>query len=159
MPNPAWETSRVTHYRRVPSGYTVELLLGGSSLAHPVLHTVTAADITAGNVSLTVTAGDLGADGSKSLSAKFTDTAGNTSTTGALAITLDTAALPPSTPDLKTASDSGSSSTDNITNVTTPIFTGTAEGNATVKLFDGVTQIGSTTANNGGNWSITSSAL
>src|SRR5207248_9653441 len=46
-------------------GDTVQLLLGGSPLAHPVTHTVTAADLTAGNVSLTVTAGDLGSDGSK----------------------------------------------------------------------------------------------
>ncbi len=39
-----------------------------------------------------MTAGDLGADGSKSISAKFTDTAGNSSTTSALAVTLDTTA-------------------------------------------------------------------
>ena len=55
----------------------VQLLLGGSALAHNVLHTVTAADVTAGSVSLAVTAGDLGADGAKSITAKFTDAAGN----------------------------------------------------------------------------------
>src|SRR5207249_2581799 len=64
----------------VAVGDTVELLLCGSSLAHPVVHTITAADILAGSVSLTVTAGDLGTDGSKSIAAKFTDTAGNSST-------------------------------------------------------------------------------
>ena len=73
-------------------GDTVELLLGGSSLAHAVTHTITQADIDAGCVSLTVTAGDLGADGVKSIAARFTDTAGNTTTTGALAITLDATA-------------------------------------------------------------------
>src|SRR5205823_7263371 len=51
----------------VAVGDTVELLLGGSSLAPPVVHTITAADILAGSVSLTVTAGDLGTDGSKSI--------------------------------------------------------------------------------------------
>ena len=49
----------------VVAGDTVQLLLGGAALAHPVTHTITAADITAGSVSLTVTAGDLGADGTK----------------------------------------------------------------------------------------------
>ena len=47
----------------VAAGDTVQLLLGGSALAHPVTHTITAADIAAGSVSLMVTAGDLGADG------------------------------------------------------------------------------------------------
>ena len=76
----------------VAVGDTVELLLGGSALAHDVTHTVTAGDITAGSVSLTVTAGDLGTDGAKSITAKFTDAAGNTSTTAADVITLDTTA-------------------------------------------------------------------
>src|SRR5207245_7035362 len=44
------------------------------------------------SVTLTVTSGDLGADDSKLISAKFTDTAGNTSTTTALPITLDISA-------------------------------------------------------------------
>ena len=79
-----------------------------SALAHTVTHTITSADVTAGSVSLTVTAGDLGADGSKSISAKFTDAAGNTSTTSALAVTLDTTTPTGGTPDLVAASDTGS---------------------------------------------------
>ncbi len=75
----------------VAVGDTVQLLLGGSALAHNVTHTITAADITAGSVSLAVTAGDLGADGAKSITAKFTDAAGNSSTTAADVITLDSA--------------------------------------------------------------------
>src|SRR4029077_2073529 len=47
----------------VVAGDTVQLLLGGSALAHPVTHTITATDITAGSVRLTVTGGDLGAAG------------------------------------------------------------------------------------------------
>ena len=76
----------------VVAGDTVQLLLGGSPLAHPVTHTITAADVTAGSVSLTVVAGDLGADGSKAISAQLSDTFGNSSTTAALNITLDTTA-------------------------------------------------------------------
>ena len=76
----------------VAVGDTVQLLLGGSALAHPVSHTITSTDITNNSVSLTVTAGDLGSDGSKSITAQFTDAAGNTSTTAADVITLDTTA-------------------------------------------------------------------
>ena len=67
----------------------------------------------------------------------------------------------PSTPDMSSGSDSGTSSTDNITNVTTPTFSGTTEANATVRLYDtdGTTQLGTTTADGAGNWSITSTTL
>ena len=106
----------------VQAGDTVELKLGGGSLTHPVLHTITAGDVAAGSVQLTVTAGDLGADGTKSFTAVFADTAGNTSTTSALSITLDTTAPTGGTPDLIAASDTGSSNTDNLTRQTAPTF-------------------------------------
>ena len=76
----------------VVAGDTVQLLLNGLPLAHPVVHTVTAGDIGAGSVSLAVTAGDLGIDGSKSISAQLSDSFGNSNTTAALVITLDTTA-------------------------------------------------------------------
>ena len=76
----------------VAVGDTVQLLLNGLALANNVMHTVTAGDVSAGLVSLSVTAGDLGADGTKSITAKFSDAAGNTSTTAADVITLDTLA-------------------------------------------------------------------
>jgi large repetitive protein len=69
-----------------------------------------------------------------------------------------TAPAAPSTPDLAAASDSGSSSTDNNTNVTTPTFTGTAEAGSTVTVFDGATAVGTGVAT-GGNYSITTSVL
>lgn len=65
----------------------------------------------------------------------------------------------PSVPTLPPASDSGSSSIDGITKVTTPTLTGTAEAGVTVRLYDGATLLGSTTADGSGNWSITSSVL
>lgn len=73
------------------------------------------------------------------------------------ALVIDTTAPnAPSTPDLDVASDTGSSSTDNITNNTTPTLTGTAEAGSTVTLYDtdGVTSLGSAAAT-GGSWSIT----
>ncbi|WP_233053614.1 Ig-like domain-containing protein, partial [Motilimonas cestriensis] len=69
----------------------------------------------------------------------------------------------PSTPDLDSASDSGPSNTDNITNDTTPTLSGSAESGATVTLYSdqvggGTTAIGSATAT-GGSWQITTTAL
>ena len=76
--------------------------------------------------------------------------------------TLDhTTPAAPSAPAMTAGSDSGISASDAITSDTTPTLTGTAEANATVKLYDtgGVTLLGTTTADGGGNWSITSSTL
>jgi uncharacterized protein (TIGR01370 family) len=74
------------------------------------------------------------------------------------------AAVPsaPSAPDLTAASDTGPSSTDNITSVTTPVVTGSGvEGGATVTLYDtdGTTVLGTAIADVSGAWSITSSML
>ncbi|MCP4856076.1 MAG: hypothetical protein GY903_16450, partial [Fuerstiella sp.] len=65
---------------------------------------------------------------------------------------------PPSTPDLDPVSDSGLSNTDDLTNVTTPTFSGTAEPDSTVELFSDVTgSLGTVAANaTTGTWSITS---
>ena len=42
-----------------------------------------------------------------------------------------------------------------LTNDSTPTFKGKADPNSVVELYDGTTKIGSTTADNSGNWSIT----
>jgi len=65
----------------------------------------------------------------------------------------------PSAPTLHAASDTGSSSSDGITSDATPTLTGTAEAGGTVRLYNGATLLGSTTADGSGNWSITSSTL
>ena len=73
-----------------------------------------------------------------------------------------TAPAAPSAPDLIAASDTGSSSTDNVTSVTIPTVTGNgAESGATVTLYDtgGTTVLGTAIADGSGNWSITSSTL
>lgn len=68
-------------------------------------------------------------------------------------------AAPPA-PALDVGSDSGALG-DNITADKTPTITGTANANATVKLYesDGTTLLGTTTADGSGNWSITTSTL
>jgi Tol biopolymer transport system component len=70
-----------------------------------------------------------------------------------------TAPSAPSTPNLIAASDTGSSTTDNITNVTTPTFSGTAVASSTVTIFSDGVAVGSGVATAGGNYSITTSAL
>ena len=98
--------------------------------------------------------------GKHTITAKATDAAGNVSAaSAALAVTIDTSTATPTTPDLTTASDLGSSNTDNITRNTTPTFTGKAEANATVKLFDDKAEIGVGKADAAGTWTIKSSVL
>ena len=101
------------------------------------------------------------ADGAHQLTARSVDAAGNLSApSAALAVTIDTAApATPGAPLLDALSDSGRSNTDGVTNDTTPTITGTAEAGATVKLFDGATQIGAVVANAAGAWSLTSAAM
>ena len=82
----------------------------------------------------------------------------NTTPTGANeSYTVDnTAPAAPSTPDLAAGSDTGASSSDDITNDTTPTFTGTSEANATINVSSNVDgAIGSATADGSGNWSVT----
>jgi hypothetical protein len=96
--------------------------------------------------------------GSGTLKVQVVDLAGNGGPVYAHAYVLDTAAPAASSqPDLDAASDSGASNTDNVTGVTLPSFSGTAEIGATVRLFDGGIEIGSTVAADG-TWHITTSS-
>jgi len=98
--------------------------------------------------------------GTYSFTATADDTTGTSAQSPALSVTIDTSVpLAPSAPDLAAASDSGPSNTDNITNVTTPTFTGSAPANSIVELFAGSTSKGTTTANGSGAWTIISTAL
>ena len=102
-------------------------------------------------------------DGAHSITAIQADVAGNVSTASApLVVTIDTTVVAPGAPALTAASDSGASPTDNITNVSVPIFSGTgAEAGATVSLLDtnGTTVIGTGTADGSGNWTVASVKL
>ncbi len=74
-------------------GDSIELLLGGTSFSTPKTATITTTEIGQGYVDFTVAKADLGSDGSKALTAKITDAAGNVGTAStALNFTLDTTA-------------------------------------------------------------------
>src|SRR5262245_59387930 len=61
--------------------------------------------------------------------------------------------------DLKAGSDTGRSSTDNITNDLTPTLTGTATAGAKVTIKDGSHVLGTVTADKHGDWSFTADAI
>ncbi len=106
-------------------------------------------------------------DGAHSLTATATDAAGNTSTTAGalslaatttgLSVTIDTAA--PVAPSIVSFSTDSGVVGDHITNDNTLTLTGAAEANSTVKVYDGVTLLGSVTANGSGAWTYTTTAL
>ena len=115
------------------------------------------AAVAAGATTFSLAAFTLTASGT--LLARVESSTGAFSTPFVQAYVLDTVApAVPASPDLLAASDSGVSSTDNITDVTTPTFTGTAEAGSTVTLFDGSIVVGTGVAT-AGAWSITASSL
>lgn len=98
-------------------------------------------------------------EGSNSVQARQTDIAGNVSAASpAFIFTLKTTPPAVSAPALDPASDSGSSNIDEVTNISTPLITGTAEDSATIQLFGGGQLLGAATAV-GGRWAITSIPL
>ena len=121
--NDTTPTIRVALNGDVVAGDTVELLIGGVPFATPLVDTVDATDITNGYVEFTVAAGDLGADGTKSITAKLSDTAGNESTTAALSIALDTAR--PTDIRLTIAATLATTMAGNVTTTGTGVLVGT----------------------------------
>jgi hypothetical protein len=107
----------------------------------------------------TVTSSTL-SEGSHSLTATATDVAGNTgSASTALTVEIDTTAPTAPTIALDAASDTGRSSTDLVTTDRTPTLTGTAEAGATVTIYLGTIELGTTVADSSGAWSFTTSSF
>lgn len=133
------------------AGATVELLDGAT-----VIGSSKAGSTGAWTIRSTVLS-----DGAHAVSVRAFDAAGNISAASpALPVTIDTKRpATPSVPDMTATSDTGLSSTDNITETVTPTFTGTAEAGAIVTVYDGATTVGTGTADAGGVWSIKTSVL
>lgn len=75
------------------AGDTIELKLGGQSFATPLIHVLTADDISAGTYTFTAAYGSLDGGGTKSLTSVVTDAAGNVgAASAALTLTLDATA-------------------------------------------------------------------
>ncbi|QCO05630.1 Ig-like domain-containing protein [Azospirillum argentinense] len=98
-------------------------------------------------------------DGAHTLTATVTDTAGNSSSAStALTVTIDTNASAPSSLTLEAGSNSGSTS-DTLTNVTTPVVVGNVAEAGVVVLYEGVTALGTVTAAAAGAWTMTVASL
>ncbi len=95
-------------------------------------------------------------EGVNDITAVATDLAGNVSDVSAtLSVTVDLTAPDAPVVGLLPADDSGASESDGITKVTTPTISGTAEAGTTVTVFQDGEEIGTVTADEEGNWSLT----
>ncbi|KJI58030.1 adhesin [Enterobacter kobei] len=95
-------------------------------------------------------------NGSHNLTFTATDAAGNVSApTAGYVINVDT--LAPAAPVISSVIDDVGSVTGPVTgptNDTRPTLNGTAEANATVRIYDGITLVGTVTADASGNWTL-----
>lgn len=97
-------------------------------------------------------------NGAHTLTFTATDAVGNASApTAGYVINVDT--LPPAAPVISSVIDDVGSVTGpvtgtNPTNDTRPTLNGTAEANATVRIYDGITLVGTVTADGSGNWTL-----
>ena len=99
-------------------------------------------------------------DASHVLTITAADIAGNVSSSTPLGTWIVDTIAPSSIPVVVSVTvDTGSSTTDQITSDNTLTFTGTAEANSVVQVFDGTTLIGTTTASGTGAYAVTASVL
>lgn len=131
------------------AGSTVRLLEGTKQLGQAVADSTGAWTITSSGLSV----------GAHAISATATlgGLVGPRSDT--LTVVIDTVApTRPTTPDLVTGSDTGTSSTDNITHEATPTLQGTASAGSLITLKEGAATLGTVVADGSGLWSITPAA-
>jgi RHS repeat-associated protein len=108
---------------------------------------------------LTTVAGKPLVDGNYTIHLIATDEFGNASQNYDLAFVLDTTITVPANLKLAIGSDTGASTSDNITKINTPTITGTGDIGATVKINDGSVVVGQATVGTNGIWQIVTSAL
>jgi hypothetical protein len=141
------------------TGVTGDKVTSNASLTLAGIETGAVVEYSANGTTGWSTSAPAATQGPNTVHVRQTDGAGNVSPVTAFTFTFDSLApATPSVPDLADASDSGASSTDNVTRMATPTFSGTAESGTKVTLYDGATEVGSVVATNGA-WSITVSTL
>jgi hypothetical protein len=100
------------------------------------------------------------ASGTHSLTVRVTDVAGNQGPASApLILVIDKTPPAPTAIDLVSSSDTGALDTDNYTSDKKAVLAGTAEANATIRVYDGGVLVGETTADAGGAWSFMNAGL
>lgn len=151
--NDTLATFRIAFDPTVQVGDTVELVVNETV---DVTRVLTQADIDQGYVDLTTTGNTL-IEGSNSVLASLSDSAGNKSDTAPTALTLDTTP-PPATIDAVLSPD-GSVDPDGVVSDATPVLTGQAEAGATVALYDATGTLLGSTVSTDGTWTIEASVL
>jgi hypothetical protein len=130
---------------------SLSLLDGSNTVIGEVV--ITQQDVQAGLVEVTIDG--VFADGTHDVSARMTDRAGNI---GAIStgrsVLIDTTAPSTSTPVLTASSDTGFSSTDRITSVVRPTFSGVGTNDQRINIYNGSNLLGSTTVS-ASAWSYT----
>jgi hypothetical protein len=154
---PALKTSSVVDTNHVLLSGTAE---AGSTIKVYEGSTVVGTGTAGANGSWSITTNGL-STGSHTLTTTATDVAGNISAALQSVTPVIGTSPPPAAPVISAniSTDSGASATDHITNDNTLTLTGMAAANATVKVFDGTTQVGTVKADGSGNWSLTTSVL
>jgi Bacterial Ig-like domain/Bacterial Ig domain/Right handed beta helix region len=144
---------------------TNKVLLSGTAEAGSTIKVYDGANLvgtgtTAANGNWSITTGAL-STGTHNLTATATDVAGNVSAASQAVdpVIGGPPTQPPAAPKIVSFSNDSGKAGDNITNDNTLTLQGTAQANATVKVFDGNTQVGSVKADGSGNWSLTTGAL
>jgi len=99
------------------------------------------------------------ASGTHSFDVVAVDLAGNTSTTAALEIEIDTTGTQVPLLDLDVNSDTGASTSDNVTNENQITLTATVEGAQNVRFLAGETELGFGVEGPAGVWTLTTDAL
>ncbi|WP_416547868.1 beta strand repeat-containing protein [Limnohabitans sp. DCL3] len=99
-------------------------------------------------------------DGAQTVLVTATDPAGNTSPASHVPVVIDTTAPVAPTLDLVASSDTGASSTDNLTSDNTPALSGSGEPGDTIKVYNAQGQVIATALVDGnGNWTTVASVL
>lgn len=142
---------------------TNHVLLSGTAQANTTITvydgTTTVGTTTTGsNGAWSVTTAAL-ASGAQALTAKAQDAAGNTSALSQALDPLIGSATPLAAPKITSFSNDSGLAGDHVTNDNTLTLTGTAVASSTVKVFDGLTQVGTATAGSSGQWTLTTPAL
>ncbi len=139
-----------------------ELVLSGTAEANATV-TISANSSVIGTATAdgagnwTFTTGTL-ADGGYTFTASATDAAGNVSAgVGSLSVTVQR--TPSDAPVITGIADDTGNGGDNVTSDTTLVISGTSQADAVIEVFDGLTSLGTTTADGSGNWSFTTGVL
>ncbi|WP_020532789.1 fibronectin type III domain-containing protein [Flexithrix dorotheae] len=139
-------------------GDSIELFLDGSHFPSPLAQIISYTDSVTGNVNFPIISGQLGDNGTKSITTRIIDQSMNFGQESIPLILKLDKIIPPLPVFLSFSDNTGSSSVDNITADSTLIFSGIGEPNHFINLFVDTNLIGTSIIDAGGNWTYDNTA-